>query len=172
MNPGSGTYMNISKHIFSLAVLLTIIIGVSGCAGTPAHETSSHAVVHQSSDMSQRLDAYYRRWKGTPYRFGGQSKKGVDCSGFVQLTYRDVFGTKIPRTTKLLSREGVKISSDHVRFGDLVFFKTGFSKTHVGIYIGHGKFMHASTSQGVTISQLHSDYWEDHYWQARRITRS
>ena len=111
----------------------------------------------------------HREWKGTPYRYGGLSKRGVDCSGFVYLTYRNKFGINLPRSTEQQSRTGTPISKQQLTAGDLVFFKTGFSKRHVGIYLGNSKFLHASTSQGVTISNMNNVYWRKKYWKAQRI---
>ena len=67
---------------------------------------------------------------------------------------------------------GKRIRRSQLRAGDLVFFKTGWAKRHVGIYSGSGRFIHASTSKGVISSQLDSDYWRKHFWQARRVMRS
>ena len=95
-------------------------------------------------------------------------KKGVDCSGFVYLTYRQKLNQNLPRTTALLAKSGSQISTREMTAGDLVFFKTGFKKRHVGIYIDNGQFMHASSSRGVMISQLDNPYWSDAFWMVRR----
>lgn len=110
----------------------------------------------------------YHEWRGTPYRYGGLSKHGTDCSGFIYLTYRHKFGIKLPRTTKKLAATGMEISQRQLQSGDLVFFNTGLSKQHVGIYLGKRKFLHASTSRGVMISNMDNVYWRDKYWQSRR----
>jgi len=102
-------------------------------------------------------------------KFGGMSKRGVDCSGFVYLTYRSKFGIDLPRTTDLQSSVGKKIARNNLQAGDLVFFKTGFFRKHVGIYVEDRKFMHASASRGVMVSSLDEEYWADSYWMAKRI---
>ena len=102
---------------------------------------------------------------------GGLSKKGIDCSGFVQVTYQNVFGKQVPRTTEQLSVSGTEIPIEKARLGDLLVFKTGFTKRHVGIYIGNGKFIHASSSKGVMSSSINNPYWADSYQQTRRIIR-
>ena len=101
---------------------------------------------------------------------GGLSKKGVDCSGLVYLTYRENLGIEIPRSTALQSKTGKEVKRSELRAGDLVFFKTSYKVRHVGIYIEDGKFFHASTSKGVMISNLNDYYWKDKYWHSRRMT--
>ncbi len=110
-------------------------------------------------------------WRGTPYVLGGQSRKGVDCSGFVQTTFKNRFGINLPRSTKDQANYGKKISLKQVKTGDLVFFKTGRGPHgyHVGIYVKEDQFVHASTKGGVIFSSLNSPYWKKAYWQTRRI---
>ena len=115
------------------------------------------------------LYAQYDEWMSVQYREGGLSRKGVDCSGFVYLTYRLKFGIDLPRTTDLQSAIGKKIAPDDLQAGDLVFFKTGFFQKHVGIFLEDGKFIHASTSGGVMVSSLDDQYWADSYWMAKRV---
>ena len=110
-------------------------------------------------------------WAGTPYVLGGSGRKGVDCSGFVQTTFFDRFGIKLPRQTKEQANYGQYIDKADIQTGDLVFFKTGRGPNgyHVGSYVKEDKFLHASTKGGVIYSSLNSDYWRKAYWQARRI---
>ncbi|MCW8328590.1 NlpC/P60 family protein [Photobacterium sp. SDRW27] len=111
----------------------------------------------------------YSSWKGTPYRLGGSSKRGIDCSAFVQVGYSSVFNQRLPRTTGEQARLGEWIPLAQATEGDLVFFKTGRTMRHVGIYLGNSEFLHASTSQGVVISRLDNPYWRRTFWQARRL---
>ncbi|RJS92957.1 hypothetical protein D3260_10045 [Salinisphaera sp. Q1T1-3] len=119
--------------------------------------------------LRNALHSVYQTWAGTPYRYGGQSKHGVDCSSFVQQTMDRVESYELPRTTVQQARVGMSIPRSALQTGDLVFFKTGSLSHHVGIYLGDGRFMHASTSEGVTISRLDNVYWRNHYWQSRRL---
>ncbi len=119
--------------------------------------------------VKDKLMTLYNEWNGVPYRYGGSDKSGIDCSGFAQLTYKKIFSVNIPRTTLTQSSIGKKISRTQLKQGDLVFFKRGRSFRHVGIYLENGYFMHASTSRGVTISKLDSDYWKKMFWKAKRI---
>lgn len=117
------------------------------------------------------LSEHQQEWKGTRYRLGGTSKSGVDCSGFMQITFRDLFGIDLPRTTTEQAKEGTRVSKSEIKTGDLVFFKTGRGPNgkHVGVYVKNGQFLHASTKGGVIYSDLDSPYWSKTFWQARRL---
>jgi cell wall-associated NlpC family hydrolase len=118
-----------------------------------------------------RLNAVIASYIGTRYRIGGMSRKGVDCSGFVCLVFREVNHTKLGRSTAKLHRYGYSVSRERARVGDLVFFRGGIWNTvnHVGIYLGKGKFAHASSSRGVMYSSLDEKYFRDHFVDIRRI---
>ena len=111
-------------------------------------------------------------WLGVPYRNGGTSKRGVDCSGFTSSIYNKVYHKKLERSSEEQRKKDCrKISKGKLREGDLVFFHNGRKKkraTHVGIYLKNGKFIHASTSRGVIISQLKDSYWEKHWLSGGR----
>ncbi|WLI77788.1 bifunctional murein DD-endopeptidase/murein LD-carboxypeptidase [Kosakonia sp. H02] len=124
-------------------------------------------------DVKNRIMDQYASWKGVRYRLGGDTKKGIDCSGFVQRTFREQFGLELPRSTWEQQETGKSISRTSLRTGDLVLFRAGSTGRHVGIYIGNNQFVHASTSSGVMISNLDEPYWKKRYNEARRIlTRS
>ena len=106
---------------------------------------------------------------GTPYVFGGTSPYGFDCSGFTQYAFKRA-GVYIPRTADSQLYYGKRISMSQLRPGDLVFFETYLpGPSHVGIYIGDGKFIHASSSKGVTISRLSQPYYAARYLGAKRV---
>lgn len=115
------------------------------------------------------LYQHYQIWKGTPYRLGGMTTRGIDCSGFVLVTFKALLDQRLPRTVDEQATLGSSIAPDDLRSGDLVFFRTGATMRHVGIYIDQGRFMHASTRRGVMISGLSDSYWSQRFWQARRI---
>jgi cell wall-associated NlpC family hydrolase len=106
---------------------------------------------------------------GVPYRLGGISRQGIDCSAFVQILYRDALGLDLPRTTADQVEIGASVPAHELLPGDLVFFRPYNRNRHVGVYLSRGEFVHASTSNGVMISRLDEPYWKDHYWTARRI---
>lgn len=123
----------------------------------------------QDGKIVRLLYSQYREWKWTPYRMGGLSKNGIDCSGFVYLTYRSLADRKLPRTTRQQVKLGRAVALQDLRAGDLLFFKTGWATRHVGIYIQDGKFLHASTNKGVIISRLSEKYWRKAFWVAKRL---
>jgi len=109
---------------------------------------------------------------GAPYRRGGSSSRGFDCSGFMCAVFR-AYGIALPRTSRAMSRIGQPVSKGQLRFGDLVFFNTnGRGVSHVGMYIGNGQFVHASTwRRGVLVSSLNERYYRQRFAGARRILR-
>ena len=108
-------------------------------------------------------------WLGTPYLLGGQTKKGVDCSGFCLNIMQEVKGKSIPRTTKAAWKAGKSVSKRNLQPGDVVFFGNMWGVNHNGIWLGQGKFVHASSSRGVIITELEKDvYWRKRYKGARR----
>lgn len=154
-------------HLLILAALLC----PAGCASVSSE--SDAASRHTSSDekgyVVQTLYRHYENWKGVRYQEGGLGRDGIDCSGFVHLTFRNQFDLDLTRTTEALLGVGRKVTRNHLEPLDLVFFKTGLKKRHVGIYVNEGLFLHASTSQGVILSDLSNEYWHDKFWTARRL---
>ncbi|WP_111412785.1 NlpC/P60 family protein [Billgrantia lactosivorans] len=118
--------------------------------------------------VREALLAQHERWAGTPYRIGGTGPGGIDCSALVQAIFSDTFRLQLPRSTGEQVQQGTQISRDQLQVGDLVFFRPPGRYDHVGIYVGDGYFLHASTSQGVMLSELDNSYWQRYYWQARR----
>ena len=152
-----------SKLIISLVLVYLLV----GC-GVKTHNAPPAKVSKTDSPIAKNLLAYYNQWRGVKYLNGGLTKKGVDCSGFVHLAYRKKLNKIIPRSTELMSRAGKQIKMQALRPGDVVFFKTGWKDRHVGVYVGKGEFMHASSSRGVMISKLNNPYWANAYWMSRR----
>ena len=125
-------------------------------------------IVEDPAPIEDLIRSEVLQWQGTPYRIGGSNRNGIDCSGFVQRLYRDLFDRQIPRSTALQSRAGQWIGKEQLRTGDLVFFNVSNRGRHVGIYLGAMEFAHASIARGVTISSLEEVYWRQSYWTARR----
>lgn len=108
-------------------------------------------------------------WWRTPYRMGGTSKAGVDCSGFSRELMRDVYEVEMPRTAREQFEETQRVPKDELKEGDLVFFYTGGPYiSHVGVYLGNNYFVHSSTRSGVIISSLDEEYYHRHYRGAGR----
>ncbi|WP_110112122.1 NlpC/P60 family protein [Bacillus sp. CGMCC 1.16541] len=104
----------------------------------------------------------------TPYKWGGTSPSGFDCSGFLQYVFKNSVGVDLPRTVEQMYNAGKSVSEPSV--GDLVYFETYKpGASHAGIYLGEGKFIHTSTSKGVTISDKNSSYWSERYLGAKKV---
>jgi cell wall-associated NlpC family hydrolase len=117
--------------------------------------------------------AFAASMKGTPYRYGAASRSGTDCSGFALQVLKHE-GVKLPRTAAQQSRKGQKVSKSELKPGDLVFFHTsrGSRITHVGIYQGNGKFIHASSGKGrVRVDSLNEGYYKRRFATARRVVK-
>lgn len=131
-------------------------------------QTQRQAIYPTLTMVRQALLSQHQRWVGTPYRLGGTNERGIDCSALIQNVYRDTFNMELPRTTRQQVKQGRLVNRSELQAGDLVFFKPPGPYRHAGIYIGDGRFMHASSSRGVMISRLDNSYWKRYYWQSRR----
>lgn len=112
------------------------------------------------------------KWWGTKYCLGGMTDSCIDCSGFTQNILRDVYNQRVPRTAQEQFNLAQKVELEDMREGDLVFFNTGSSShdvSHVGVYLTNNKFVHASTSGGVMISDLNDTYWQPKFRGAGRV---
>jgi cell wall-associated NlpC family hydrolase len=179
--PGSPARTPTWRHPgVALATLLVVLI--AGCS----HDEVRHARPQASAVTSQAwsknppadpasANAVLMRaisLVGTPYRYGGTTPEGgFDCSGLVNYVYRDMLDLKLPRTSRdLAAFQGPRIAPGRLTAADLVFFGSGGSVTHVGIYVGEGRFVHAPSSGGtVRLDRLDGPYWRDHYSGAKRV---
>ena len=131
----------------------------------PADEPVQSPQINESL-MARIIDDYL----GTPYKKGGTSINGIDCSSLIRNIYYELDGRSLPPDVRRMYRAGREIERPNLVFGDLVFF--GFktrSPSHVGMYIGNGKFVHASESRGVIISSLDEEIYRSNYSGARRL---
>lgn len=166
-----------SRYLYWLLPLCWGLL-LSGCqtaAPTPTRALVGGITVLRPDAAAQLLDeaqarsilyTQYREWRAVRYRVGGLSKSGIDCSGFVYLTFRDRFGIALPRSSDAQVQLGRRVGEAELRTGDLVFFRTGRNDRHVGIFLEDRKFLHASTLKGVMISSLDDIYWSKEYWRA------
>jgi murein DD-endopeptidase / murein LD-carboxypeptidase len=134
--------------------------------------------VEPDSIQNIRLYQFIKEWLGTVYLWGGDSKRGIDCSAFVQRLYNNVYNIQLPRTSiTQFYASGVELYSKtkYLSEGDLVFFKTlpnDNAVTHVGFYLHNGYFVNASSSKGVSIASIYDEYWKYKYVASGRLKRS
>ncbi len=172
--------MTFRKHyIFTVFVGLILMGCVSHPRYTsvPVEKKKSQVVLPEESSekdkskidkakMGRIIDSFL----GAPYKFGGESKSGIDCSGLVVQVYRQYAGFRLPHDTKKLYQLVKNIDKDDLVYGDLVFFSDGwFSVSHVGIYVGAGKFVHSVKGSGVIVFSLDEGYYKKRYRGARRV---
>lgn len=160
-----GFFITYTTHRMRIWVVIFSALLLTACASKKESPMSNEPVV-------RALFTQLNEWKGTPYRYGGNTKSGIDCSAFVQITYTTLFNKNLPRSTTEQAQLGTKIKPKEHRPGDLIFFRTEGSKqiNHVGIYAENNTFIHASTSKGVTRSSLNNPYWQKNYVYSRRVT--
>lgn len=160
--------------LMAFAVLL-----VSGCHSSRRVTSQGDPVTNRDYTATESPDAMGRelvdaalKWLGTRYRYGGDSHNGTDCSGLVMRLYSDVCDIKLPRTTLGQRDYCTGLKRKEARPGDLVFFgssKSNSSVSHVGIYIGKGEMVHASSSRGVVVSDIDNGYWADRFKGVGRV---
>ena len=130
----------------------------------------------QQDRQSERINLVIHAltYLGTPYRYGGRSAKGMDCSGFVSCSVAGILDMKIPRSSDAIAEYTKRITDAEIQPGDLLFFKTTSRISHTGIYIGGGKFIHSASDgphTGVIISSIQESYWKKTYRFAGSILK-
>jgi cell wall-associated NlpC family hydrolase len=161
--------LRLNKHYGWLAVLLFL----SSCGASKKvkqqEQAQAAALLNKYAEYLGEQPAkehlaiykFVDAWWGVPHRLGGNSQKGVDCSGFVVQFYSQLYGKDVARTTLGLYADARAVPLKKLKTGDLVFFELSSSKkiTHVGIYLQNGRFVHASTSKGVRIDNMEDVYY-------------
>jgi len=163
-----------------LMITCTSIVFLAGCAGYQSLEATPNRPMvttgqaassppPANSSVVRQLQQVYQRYQGTPYRYGGTTPAGFDCSGFIVTAYREGLNRTVPRTTEMMLGQGQFVRRDQLQEGDIVFFQISGKDSHAGIYLGDNRFIHSATSVGVTESSLGNAYWHQRYSQARRF---
>lgn len=170
------------KYFLQILILFISTVFFSGCAPSIRYTRSSDGQIHYMVPRdwdyrknykvpSSRLVSVVESYLNTPYRFAGMSRRGVDCSGFVCLVFKELNHTVLPHSSKRMSHFGYEVGLQQAKAGDLVFFKGGLfgSINHVGIIMNEKRFAHASFKRGVIYSSLDEAYYREHFAQVRRI---
>ena len=161
---------------FAFLCLLALV----GCSSNPRYRSGGEERPQQMVTVDSKYDTndYLRfgsilqEYLGRPYKGKSKYEEGLDCSHFTQTVFKRFDNINIPRMASDQFKKGKEVQFKHLRYGDLVFFKTGRKKiSHVGIYIGDNSFIHASTSNGVIISGMSEKYWAERYVGARRVLK-
>lgn len=118
---------------------------------------------------NEKLYQFIDEWIGVKYKWGGMDKNGVDCSGFANVVYKSVYDYQLKRSAYDIVKDCDEIKKDDLMEGDFVFFDISSKNSHIGIYLSNNKFVHASTSKGVIISDLNDAYWLKYWGRAGRI---
>jgi cell wall-associated NlpC family hydrolase len=146
-----------------LLLLFAGILLVAGCASTPTVDVPAGTRRQQAADIAASM-------AGKPYRYGGNTPQGFDCSGLVYFSFKRA-GMDVPRSTETQRRQSRKVPASSLARGDLLFFdQEGKFSSHVGIYIGSDRFVHApSSGKRVRVDSLSDTYWQKHLVDARRF---
>jgi murein DD-endopeptidase len=162
--------MNSQAHVKNSNFFITLAVALSMVFSFILAPVNSKAAV--TATPQKEIVQIAKDLVGKPYRYGGNTIKGFDASGFVQFVYsHSTLKIKLPRTSSDQFKKGISVKENKLQSGDLVFFKTtGKKVSFVGIYIGGNKFV-ASTSKGVTVNSLSNKYWKDRYAGAKRILK-
>lgn len=183
-------HLLLSRYMLG-AVMVSLTLGLGSCGSSkkttakpatgqhPTHGTKpivgpmhGHSGEKPTEKYQKDLVSTARKWIGTPYKWGGNTKEGADCSGFVLEVYRDAVGVKLPRTSYNMQEYCNKLEPDKLLIGDLVFFssaKSGGKVAHVGMYIGNNRMIHSASSRGVIESSLDESYWVKYYHSVGRV---
>jgi cell wall-associated NlpC family hydrolase len=162
-------FSSISKAI-TLLLLVVFLVTTSLTTVPAAQESQNKATL---VNTRTRLEKLLHQYLGIPYHRGGATKKGMDCSGFARTIYRQLFGLELPHNSgdqyhlPILKKVVTRLQA-----GDLLFFARKKKINHVAIYLANNKFIHASSSAGITISSLDEGYWKKRFIGAKRVPRS
>jgi cell wall-associated NlpC family hydrolase len=161
----------------SCITIIALLVFV-GCSPYPRYRTGgpeaakvAASPVRITTNQSLRLGMILQGYLGKPYKGRSRFVEGLDCSEFVRDVFEKYDKRQLPRTSHEQFNLGIKLPRNRIQYGDLVFFQTASTGgvSHVGIYVGGGRFMHASESNGVIITRINDDYWTKRYVGAVRI---
>ncbi len=160
-----------ARKIWSIALTITMLGLISACSSQPRQQVAKQSrpvqIIHPHS-IGERAAAVALNQVGVPYRYGGSTTSGFDCSGLMQYSYLTV-GKRVPRTTTQLWSSTTTVRRENIRIGDLLFFRVEGKMSHVGMYIGGQRFVHApATGRTVSVASLNSPYYSAAFIRAGR----
>ncbi len=177
-----------SYHYFFVLILLIFSVLFSSCKTTQQntgiqlvnssenHSSNPYKIYSEKlgvkliGNEDKKLIECLTEWIGVPYKYGGNTKQGTDCSGMVLSVYKEAYNINMYRSSADQLKNVKQIEKSELKAGDLVFFKiTGEKVSHVGIYLGENKFIHASTKRGVVVNSLDEDYYKKYYFTSGRV---
>jgi lipoprotein Spr len=151
-------------------VLFLILIAASCRTAKPVSDNqekskgSPEKTHNHASEINKNFQKLVNDWLGSPYKYGGCTKEGTDCSGMVYTFYKEVYQIELPRSSEEIYKKARKIDENQVKPGDLVFFAIKNKQvSHVGMYLSERKFIHSSTSKGVIVSSLNELYYKERF---------
>ena len=149
--------------LLSLFLLTACAVQYRSDISLPAAPSASNAALRKAAE----------KWLGTPYQYGGNDARGIDCSGLACRLYEEVFSYRLPRAANDQRRLGYSVHAPYLKAGDLIFFRFAGDERieHVGVYLGAGEFIHASTRRGVVIDRLDDPYYRRHVVVIKRVLR-
>lgn len=174
--------MRLSREL--VIALMALGFGVTSCHGSKdvvntnintelQEKYATELGVEPNNIQNENLYAFVDSWLGTPYKYGGTTPDGVDCSGFAGVLYQEVYNKTVNRRAADIHDQCSTFGEQKLEEGDFVFFKIESSKvSHVGVYLQNGKFIHASSSRGVVINDLSETYYSKYFYKGGRLPES
>jgi lipoprotein Spr len=168
------------KRVFGISLLLVSLIGchgnkdkstakLSGADAALKKKYSLQLGVEEKAITNLKLYRFVDEWYGVPYKYGGKTKTGVDCSGFASALLRDVYAISLAGSAQSMYEGCDHVAEKNLQEGDLVFFKINSKNvSHVGVYLQNRRFVHASTKRGITINNLDEAYYKKYFFKGGR----
>jgi murein DD-endopeptidase / murein LD-carboxypeptidase len=175
--------MSFKRTTFILLIPAALFLSTAAKAQDAAADPEQHALqlcYYFSNVLGVEMNALpdpvlfetIYEWLGTPYKYAGDCREGIDCSGFVCMLYQKVYGIELAASSAGIFKDVKSLKRNSMGAGDLVFFKIKKNRvSHVGIYLGNNKFAHASVQSGVIVSDLDEPYYKKHFFKGGRVKK-